>query len=261
MDMEEPRITIELSARKDDVPLAAFIKVIERLQTLLRGLDRSLAGESERTTAWEIVGASLASPLTISLGPSTAGSVQRADAVLSACVLGLAGLDREACTPPGFTVSALEAARELVSVLGDGIGRIGLGYGDVWAVPTQRVAAHVDALMQTVEQPGVVEGLLEHVNAHRDRKFYVYDVLTDQRVPCTFGDGLREAVKTALYERVAVHGLVRFGPTGRALSMKAESIEVFPGAGDLPQFFGIPAMDITGGADPVDYLEELYEDA
>jgi len=259
--MEEPRITIELSARDGNVPLAAFIRVAGRIQAMLRGLDTAVGGDPEGTTTWEIVGASLASPLTIEVGADAAAPVHRADAVLSACVSGLSDLDREARIPPWFTVGLLEDARKMVSVLDDGIARIALQYADVSAIPTQRVAAHVDALTQTVEQPGTVEGLLQYVNAHGKRKLYVYDILTDRRVACSFGDGLRAAVKEALYERVAVSGLVRYDLEGRALSVKAETLETFPPAGKLPQFFEIPAMQITGGVDPADYMEALYEDA
>jgi hypothetical protein len=106
-----------------------------------------------------------------------------------------------------------------------------------------------------------VEGLLQQVNAHSERKFYVYDTLTDRKVPCTFGEALSGAVKEALYDRVSVHGNVRYDADGRPISVKAEQVTRFAPMAELPQFFQIPPMDITGGVDPADYIEELYEDA
>ena len=194
------------------------------------------------------------------VGCGTAALEPRADAVFGACSQGLALLDQTPEIPPYYTAQMLRAAKTLVSLLNDSLAQITIRYRGEAVVPTQRVAANVDILTRTYEQPGTVEGMLEQVIGHSEYKFYIYDTLTGARVSCSFTDALRDDVRQALFARAQVSGIVTFTHDGQAESVKVEHVRIMPGQADLPQFYEVRPLNITGGKDPVQFLEELYED-
>ncbi len=259
--MDRPILELELEARGDNFPLAALERACKDLHALLRGLDRGLAGQDQEEVVWSLETASLASPFHLRIGSANAALEPRVDAVFAALTSGLASLDDGPRLPPRFTTYMLEAAKDLCALLNTGLSRITVGYAGTVAQPTQRVAAHVDMLTRTTEHEGTVEGQLELVNAHSGLKFYVYDVLTGRRVACAFTEALREEVKDSLFERVEVRGTLERDADGRVVSVKAHSLRRLPPMSSLPQFFDVKPLDLTGGQDPADYIEELYEDA
>jgi hypothetical protein len=259
--MSDTSIRLHLAGRAETIPLSGVLMALQALQSMLRSLDEAYRGAGGRPTAWHLSEAAMKSPLCVEVAPSSDADLQRADAVVADCVNGLATLDRIAEVPPRFRLKTLEAARELVSPLGDGVAEMSIEAAGRATPVTLRIAANVSDLTRPQKRPGTVEGMLDRVNAHSDLKFYVYDPLADRRVPCAFGDPLREAVRKALYGRVTVVGTVTYDRDGVPISIVAESVEPFPDPSELPQFFEVPPIDITGGMDPADYIEGLYEDA
>lgn len=258
--MEDHNLRIELTGTSGSVPLRALLRVIESSRVLLNGLDAATRSADLGPADWHVSGAALNSPLLLQVTEAGGRGEGRGPRVFRELVGGLGLVDGKAAVPPHFDARMLKAAKDLVWGLDHGLAAIALAAGDLVTHPTRRVAAHVDRLTRPYEAVGTFEGLLQGVNAHEGRRFFIYDTLSGHRIECTFGDEHRDAVKSALFERVSVTGTARFSPEGQVIGLRAESIDVLHGGRRGPEFFRVPPIDITHGVDPADYIEALRDE-
>ena len=259
--MDNCTLTIQLEAKDGHLPLSSFVTVVASALSLLKGIDRELAGRRERPVRWEVTDASLNSPLTLEIGAPGTDVPQRVEMAISQLINGLDLVELEPVIPDHFTDSMMESAKQLVSVLNDGVGAVHLLGCGRRTRPTQRVAANTDEALQAFETPIVLEGLLQMVNVHDGQKFAIYDEVTDERVPCVFVDEeLRFRVKDALYERVTVYGVATYDHHGNVRRVCVDRLEPLVERRETIHLFATPPVDITGGMDPADYIEGLHED-
>lgn len=255
--MDSGKLTIRVTGDDEAVSLASFLKVAQTMFELLRGVDETVSGEEGNRIEWQIESVSMDSPLAMTIG-SKGGYTQRADTVIHGVLSDVASLDERSLQPRYLRETLMEKIKGMVSVLSAGLTRIELEAAQLLAVPTQRIAAHVDELTQPYEADATLEGTLEMVNLHETKIFRIYDTLTGSGVECVFTDEQRAEVKGAIETRVSVHGTMKYHRDGRPIKMKARSITRLTGS--PPQFFEVPPIDVTGGVDPGDYVEGLHED-
>jgi hypothetical protein len=156
---------------------------------------------------------------------------------------------------------SLQKAKELVSVLNDGIQRIALG--TPWedpVVPTQHLAANADALLpKPHEEHGSMEGRLETLSVHGGSTFAIWDAMSGQRIECHFPSTMLPEAQEAFNRRVLVSGIIRYSSEGRAKSIIVEKLRPLRGQEELPQIDAIQPINITDGTDSAEYVRRLRD--
>jgi hypothetical protein len=250
------KLTILVSGREDDVSLSSVVHVLKEALAMLRDIDLGIAGTGKTTLRWDVVEASLHSPLTLTIAARAIDDTPSAG-VASALVVGLSVLEREARTPEHFTDTTVQHAKKLVKALDDSVDSISIfAPGLPVAKPTQRVAANVDDIMkdeyQTVDSD--LMGVLEILNAHGRVEFTIFDPITGQKTACKFDEEYLDAAAAAIRRRVLVSGLVKFNRQGRPVSMKVKGpIEVLDTQEGF-EFLEGEGIDLTRGEDSGDFV-------
>lgn len=95
---------------------------------------------------------------------------------------------------------------------------------------------HVQAVLTpAVRSIGTIEGELEGLIVHGDKRFLLYDRLTGRRVTCYFGDSVSWDGRGDVFgKRVAVTGEIRSLRSGERASINVSKYYVFPHEDDLP---------------------------
>ncbi len=104
---------------------------------------------------------------------------------------------------------------------------------------------------------GTVEGRAESASIHGRNVLRLWDPLTGQAIECHFPDTALDQVREAFGRRVQVAGPVRYNALGRPCSVQLERLRVFREQSELPQARDLEGIDITGGADPTEYIRRL----
>ena len=250
-----------MTARRDFVPVDSFLKVVSNTLKMLRNIDLDSSPGHRRTTVWKVAGASMKSPLTLSLTGQSKHSSRVAE-VARTYLSGMEIIERDSDSiPPHFSLDTLQKAKKLVSVLDDGISRVKFS-GFNRSVPlTQKVAATVDALTApSCSSYGSLEGKLETLTAHGGLEFIIYDRLTGDEVECSFDARYIEEARSAWTQRVRVYGTITYNKAGLARSIRVDGApHPLRGRSDLPQARDIEGIDITGGIESAEYVRGLRD--
>ena len=164
-----------------------------------------------------------------------------ADGVSEALLNGLEELavgDR----PEGFTYAALKHAVKLTGAFTDkgsevvvsGRGR-SVSCGAVFRSGTQRIVNRKTIIW------GSVEGNLQMISLRGRSRFNLYEMLTDERVECTFGDDLLSVARESLGCRVVVSGEIH-KRGGELEHVKVERLRRRPPSDQLPGFAEIRGL-------------------
>lgn len=254
-------LTIRVEGRDNDVSLSSVIHVLKDTLTMLREIDLGIAGVGKPTLRWDIVEASLNSPLTLRIVARPIGD-EPSRGVAYALVGGLDQLEHVARTPKYFTDDTVHHARNLVKVLSNGVASISiLAPGIPAALPTQRIAANVDDIMKDEYQhiDSDLMGVLEILNAHGRVAFTVFDPIGGEKTLCHFEEQFLDAAAAAIRKRVLVKGIIKFNRQGRPVSMKVKGpIEVLD-TGEGVDFREGEQIDLTGGEDAGDFIRRMRD--
>jgi hypothetical protein len=221
---------------------SALHRIIQAQQAFLdmgREVARNVAQTTRDPVVFSVVDAAKGS-LDLFTTPAPVPAIATMDTARSiARVLneGVAILQREPRRPPHFTDRALEKARDLASLVGDELPKIGVRNGAGQTDVTRALATHVDTILNraTLTVVGTVEGRIESLTVHERRVFSVYDLLTGDRIECSFGHRIPLAtVLGAMERRVRVHGAVRYRDTGEIVGMVADQLHPLPDDSELP---------------------------
>lgn len=100
---------------------------------------------------------------------------------------------------------------------------------------------------------------METLSIHGRTIFNIRDVLTGARVPCRLSKDQLEEAQAAVGRRAAVSGRVRYSPTGKPQTINVEQIRHLREQKDLPQFKDLAGINLTDGADPVEYIQRFRD--
>lgn len=150
---KENILTIQVTGDHGHIPVASFIEVIRDSLQILAELDSSISEQSEPTLNWDITGASLNSPLLLTVAAHPQNGLDIGNKVIQSYVDGLEQIERGSKTKPRyFSDVALYKAKRMVSVLNQGIREIAFSTPDGLTVtPSTDTAKHVDSLLDTSE--------------------------------------------------------------------------------------------------------------
>jgi hypothetical protein len=253
-------LTIEVTGRDGNVPVSSLVRILRDTLAILKDIDAEMAARRQGTLRWEVVEASLNSPLTMTIVGEPLRSDEFSGGVASACLDNLDRLERGVEPHPYFPETAMEMAKHLASVRNDGVSSVVFSSPDRAPFePTQHLSANVEAILRRryLFETTTLEGTLEAISVHGKYTFEIYDVLTGFGVKCEFDEGLFDAAVSALRHRVAVTGVAKFNRTGRPMSMKVESMVRLRKPEELPKFR--EGIDITGGIDSAEYVRRMRD--
>ncbi len=157
---------------------------------------------------------------------------------------GLRHIQQRAERPAFFTDPALEQAKKLVELIGDGItGITVITNGDEPIQLTRQLAANVEQLTgPELSAIGTIEGRIETLTIHGRQVFSLYDAVTGRRYECLFGKRVSLGDVTRVFgKRVAVRGIIRQRQGRDALRIEVTSLRAFPDEQSLPS-----ADDVRG---------------
>ena len=241
MATEKDTLTLRYDA--DEVSLSSLVKTATLwLDLVSRVSDEVTSPQARRAVRWVVVGITYASPLQIAIAPrpKKPDLDPRVITKMSEAVRnGIGQLQDRPLRPDYFTDAAVQTAKELAKLSSErGVRRIEVsnGHGSAVAVTSQLVA-NVDKLVgPVVESYGTIEGRLEGLVVHGERRFFIYDSLANRQVTCHFGERISlTEIFQAFEKRVAATGLIRSKlGTGERVSVEVAQLEVFPSDDLLP---------------------------
>jgi hypothetical protein len=164
--------------------------------------------------------------------------------VVEALSSGLRDIQQRVERPAFFTDPALEQAKKLVELIGDGITGVTVStHGAEPIQLTRQLAANVEQLAgPELSAIGTIEGRIETLTIHARQFFSLYDAVTGRRYECLFGRRISlEDVTSAFGKRVAVRGIIRQRQGRDGPRIEVTNLRVFPAEQDLPS-----ADDVRG---------------
>jgi len=223
-----------------EVTLTRLKDAVEAWTDFLREIGRRVAGVTSRDAIRYVVTDAKGGSLSLGVRPQTASQKVPARVVpriAKTVTSGIRSLEKRAERPKHFTDTALERLLDLARLTGPGIPavRVTNGTGEGLKL-SHRLIEHVEAVLKPeFESIGTIEGKLEGLIIHGDRRFLIYDPLTGHQVTCYFGERVEwEVVLAAFGKRVAATGRIRSRTSGEKASIQVSRLHVFPAENTLP---------------------------
>jgi hypothetical protein len=264
--MKTPTLMIRVESSLDSIPVDVYLRVMRDVCFVASEVGRALNNEGSADEAlpnelpanwespqsigknWRIEGSECRTALqgVPAFTPSTRAPLSTAGASRSTAALIIApppGQSHIAAVlhdgiraihlgvperPTGFSDAALRSLRRVSLMSGRRFYvTISAGYGDGEAVALDAaVALHIDMwLAGRLDAMGSIDGTLEIISIHNRPRFTVYG-RGAQRVECLFPEAMLPEVKSALGERVAIRGRIRYRRDGKPATMDARCLRL-----------------------------------
>ncbi len=280
MKDQDDILKIELTGKTDEIPMDSFLEVVGNTLHILQGIDASISQSENASLEWKIIGASLNSPMMLTIkGHSDIGNDISED-VIRAYLTGVEQVDKggEVIMPPHFTTDTLRKTRDMANVLNDGIKKVAFSSPKSKpVVPSKKVIENVTVILEaqaleehdnvvelyarqhaTKEEQATITGTLETVTVHGKKpKFVLYDPLTSNKIDCFFQQEKLEEIKSLLPSRVSVTGTAKLNRQGHPTSIEAETFKKLRSKSELPTFKDLEDINFSGSLDPTEYVRRL----
>ena len=223
------------------VTLTSLIRLVESWTGFLDEIGRRVTGNPSRHAVRYMVTEASGGSFAVGVRPQSASEdvparmmPQIARAVLS----GLQELEREPKRPPHFSDGALDKLQDLARLAGPDTPSLMVSDGGHRrrVALSSEVLEHVEAVLTPAFQSiGTIEGELEGLIIHGQKRFFLYDRLAGRKIICYFGDSVDwEEIRDLLGKRIAVTGEIHSRRSGERASINVSSVYVFPRKEDLP---------------------------
>ncbi len=276
-------LQIEVTGLGDTIPAESYLELVQTALQVLSEIDLSISQTEKPSLDWQIVSASLNSPMLLSIEGMPAEGANIGRKVIHAYVGALQSFERGIAKKPRyFTDAALYKVKKLVSVLNEGIRNMRFITTDGISVsPSLRAAETVDEILPSapeqeelddegealssktkmrIEERATLVGKLEGLDVHGNKPvFHVYDPLTGKKVRCLFDREKLDTAKEALPHRVSVTGTATYNSKGQIVSIKVIHFRKLRSRNELPQARDLEDIDFTGGLDPTEYIRRLRD--
>jgi hypothetical protein len=257
-------LTIRIGGAGEHIGVALLIQTLKSTVEILRSLESELA-VSDAPIRWEVVKASMSSPLTLTLAPEPGQRKQTllGNRIVKTYLRGIRLVEQGPTQPPDFGDNALECTKKLVSTaFQEGASVTFSTPGEPPVTPTEQATAHIEQIVakaRTYHDVTTIEGRLEVIWTHTADSFFIWEVLTNQRVKCYVTPDQLESATKLLRKRVAVTGVVRYR-NDKPVSMEVGEIRVLRKDADPERPGTFSAIDITGGTSPEEYVRSMRDD-
>lgn len=280
MNTQDDILKIEVTGKTEAIPVDSFLELVSSTLAVLQDLDVAISQTENATLDWEIIGASLNSPLLLTIGAKSEVGADVAPEVIRAYLDGIEQIEKGYENPPPyFTETALRKTREIVAVINDGIKKVAFStLSREPIVPSRKALENLTVILEaqaaedeieTVaelhlhtysrkEEKATITGTLETVTVHGNKpKFVIYDSLTDNKIDCFFPEELLDEVKQALPSRVRVSGTAKHNKQGHPISVIVETFKALRKRNELPSFKDLEGINFSGSLDPTEYIRRL----
>jgi hypothetical protein len=264
----QKKFGMRIAGKGEYVGARSFDETLHDTLDLLQEIDRNVSGVEDVTLQWEIVEASVKSPLFIGLAAIPIATVDNSDRVVDVAIDGIESLDSSARVPSGFSPKAIQAVKRITDHFGNGVLKVSFSSPSRTITPSYRVAQNVARIInqpvaesgssKSYSERGTVEGIAENLIG-REHYFSLYDILSGKRIKCTFPESIREDVRAAWGKRVVVDGLIHYAADGTPERVAATMLTPKPDRSLLPQFKG-KYINITGGIESSEYVRGMRDD-
>ncbi len=272
------------------IPVESFIELLGQTISILRDLDANISESENGNLDWEIVAASLNSPLSLSVESRSDLGINNGSEVIHAYLHGVDVLAKgKTELPQFFTTKTLQKAKSLTSVFTQGITKVSFSTNGDDAITTtkhtfenaQIVIEHNTEVqddylppdenssevtfilpqIERVKEKATLVGKLEVVSVHgTEPHFVIFDPLTKKKIDCYFDEKYFEEIQALLSlepYRVQVTGKARYDKNGNPTSIRVEQFRRLRNQKDLPQFKDLAHINLTGDVDPTEYIRRL----
>lgn len=269
------RVRFEIEANSSGVSVTTYNTANRKFVQLLRELDSAISGKSGGMVNWYIADLGKNGTLSLEIESRIKKPPKRerkkkenydtAPAVAQSLVTGFENIEQRGISPPYLSEFGLEKLGDMMNLLhaNGARGFIATSVDDGRSVEVTEKAANTlqELLPPRREEDGSVEGTLETVSVHGDKKFIVYDSLTKKGVTCIISrDDLLEKAMGALGSKVAVSGIVHFNIKDEPIRISAvSSLRVFGHGKRLPKASELTGSDpdFTGDLSTDEYIESI----
>ncbi|CAN5119698.1 hypothetical protein BH23GEM4_BH23GEM4_06780 [soil metagenome] len=233
---QEPKVALDLKGTRIDLEL--LLEAVNAFFGILRDVDSMTTRKSGGAFAWNVTdlagGSAHIEVVAVSKGNGVPPGTGRL--VVKHFAEGMLAIRAGGGRPTYFTNQGLRQARKLTSLVrDDGFAEIIIRVNAEAIRMDREIARHVDALIEgTLLTIGSVEGDLKMVSLAGQTHFNVYDAVTGSPLRCNFPPAMLDQVRTALGQRVVVHGTFTSKPGAEPSNMRVEELEVLPDSFELP---------------------------
>lgn len=242
------RISFRLVGRDEDGGHVRFDEFIKQLGAVRKALSETDRIVSEKSSVYfKVVGLQHNSPALIEIEAVSVGTQSNAShEVVKKFVNSLEEIKRNKA-PVGFDLPALQAFKEMTSLIGKGIQEFDVLHDENAAVSVPSLSHHVDEIVGPDEyETGSVTGTLEQINVHANQNvFTIYPTLKQYKLRCVFPDKLRAKAVSAVDHYVKVYGVKKFKPylkRGQPYEIVVKDIEIYPPDDELPTFSSLRGL-------------------
>jgi hypothetical protein len=241
------RMRFQIAASASGVSLQTYTTATAKFLQLLREIDSAISGKGGGMVNWYVVDAKSneresnqrAESFIIEIESKLKPAPQRtrqpirdtAQAVAISFVKGFENIEYKGISPPYLSEFGLERLQAMMALLHRNGAR---GFTAEVLEPNRAVAVTDKAAKTLAEllpprrsEEGSVEGTLETVSVHKNKKFVIYDSLTGKGVTCLIDDDSTLALaSTNLGKKVRVAGKVFFNIKEEPVRVAVQSLRV-----------------------------------
>jgi hypothetical protein len=258
-------LTIRIGPDEGNATLPALIRVLADTLAILRELDVRLSSGGKKTLRWEVVAASMNSPLTLTIEgkPLATKREQHNTNVADKYIVGFKQIKSGVKPPAYFSPQVIQKAKELAKAETGGAGNIVYsGAGSETVEVTPDFADKAQSILDRTHEftHTTLEGRLETLDLHEKCAFGIYNTLTKDFITCNFDESMLPDVIAAVRRKVAVTGRAKLNRrTGKPVSIRVDAMRVFRSKDQLPKFNPGEYINITGDMDPTEYIRRARD--
>ena len=229
-------MNFEIKGSHGQIAASTFERAVAHAISLLGQFDSAISGKPRGSLRWYIEKLSSNGNLSIDFRSKLKPASQRSrefdfsSEIASSFLNGFQELETKCETPAYLSEFGLRKAGDLAGLIGRN-GATGFQFSskDQTVDITNQTSANIEKLLPIKRKAiGSVEGTLEGVNLHRDKRVTVYETFTKKGVLCEFtNDVLLDRIKQFLGKKVTVFGVLQKNIKGDTLRVKMDSIEPF----------------------------------
>ena len=275
------RLRFEIEVSPSGINLHSFTTATTRFLQLLREIDSAISGKGGGMVNWYVVDTkrnegikedvtaikNFAIEIESKLKPPPLRPRtpirDTGSAVAQSFVTGFENIEKRGISPPYLSEFGLERLQEMMHLLhrngARGFSAEIVGENRAVSVGEQAVKTLRELLPTQRAEEGTVEGALETISVHKNKKFIIYDSLTGKGVTCLINkDELFDLATSSLGKKVIVAGKVFYNVKDEPLRIQVRSIRVL-GTKRLPTVAEITGSDpeFTGSLTTDEYIRRV----
>ena len=265
------RLRFEIKGDPESVSLETYAQATHQVTGILRELDTAISRHSSGTLNWYVSRLQNNGTLLLEVLSKQRQMKRKmtevpdfAPEVAASFITGLENIEAHGTSPPYLTDTGMRRVQGMVSLIHKNGAK-----GFVASIPEVQKSVEVsDKASKTIsellpvktEAMGSVEGRLEGISIHGNKKFVVYHSVSKKAVNCHFDQ--QELLNTAVHalgSRVTVFGEIFSNAKGEPVKVQVSGFDLVEGDRRLPTVAELTGSDpeLTGGLSTDEYIRSI----